>query len=352
MTGSPLGVGIVGAGPVVQAIHLPTLARLPEAFAVRNVMDVNPEVAAAVAARTGARASTSLDELLADDGVDVVAVCSPSSFHAAHVVAAMRAGVRAVLCEKPFATDRAQAESIAEASRQTGVPVLVGAMHTFDPAWSAAVAAWDALAPGAREAHTIRSRVVLPPNAQFESAATEVLTTRPDLGLPVLADPSVRGSMVHGGVLGLAIHDLPLIRRFLPPGAGTRVVSAAALSPWGYELGFTAGGRLVHAVGALTEQWRPTWELEVLSDAARLLLEFTPSYVHAGSAVATLTTAEGSVRFGPFPHNGYEGEWRALHAIATSLQAAPPLDGLIDDLVFAVDLAQAAAAAAQEEDAA
>ena len=26
-----LGVGFVGAGPVTQAIHLPTLARLPEA---------------------------------------------------------------------------------------------------------------------------------------------------------------------------------------------------------------------------------------------------------------------------------------------------------------------------------
>ena len=26
----PLGVGILGAGPVTQAIHLPTLARLPD----------------------------------------------------------------------------------------------------------------------------------------------------------------------------------------------------------------------------------------------------------------------------------------------------------------------------------
>ena len=34
MTADPLGVGFVGAGPVTQAIHLPTLARLTELFTV------------------------------------------------------------------------------------------------------------------------------------------------------------------------------------------------------------------------------------------------------------------------------------------------------------------------------
>jgi predicted dehydrogenase len=351
MTGAPFGVGIVGAGPVVQAIHLPTLARLRDLFTVQNIMDVSADVAAAVSGRVGASASTSLDELLADKRVEVVAICSPSAFHAPQVIAAMRAGKRAVLCEKPFATDREQAELIAEASRETGVPVIVGAMHTFDPAWLAAVTEWESLRDAA---HTIRSRVVLPPNARFETSATEVLTPRPASGPPDLDDPEVRANMVFGGVLGLAIHDLPLIRRLLP-GAGDSdtdvdVVSAGALSPWGYEFGLTTEGRLVHAIGALTEQWRPVWELEVVSDTARMLLEFPPSYVHAGSAVATITTSEKTLRFGPYPHNGYEGEWRALHSIAsTGSAAAPPVDTLIDDLVFALEVASAASSTARQE---
>ncbi|SDY48005.1 Gfo/Idh/MocA family protein [Herbiconiux ginsengi] len=347
MTDAPLGVGIVGAGPVVQAIHLPTLARLRDLFTVRNVMDVSADVAGAVSGRVGASASTSLDELLADDRVEVVAVCSPSAFHASQVIAAMRAGKRAVLCEKPFATDRDQAEEIAEVSRQTGVPVVVGAMHAYDPAWLAASTEWESVGG---EAHTIRSRVVLPPNARFETAATEVLTPRPSSGLPDLDDPAVRAQMVFGGVLGLAIHDLPLIRRLLPATDDVVVVSASALSPWGYEVGLTAHGRLVHAIGALTEQWRPTWELEVVSDSARLLLEFPPSYVHAGSGVATITANEKTVRFGPYPHNGYEGEWRAVHAVAsTGPSAAPPVAALIDDLVFALEVASAASATARQE---
>jgi myo-inositol 2-dehydrogenase / D-chiro-inositol 1-dehydrogenase len=56
----PLGVGVIGSGPVTQAIHLPTLATLTDRLRVRHVMDVDAGVAEEVAARTGARASTTV----------------------------------------------------------------------------------------------------------------------------------------------------------------------------------------------------------------------------------------------------------------------------------------------------
>ena len=46
----PLGVGILGAGPATQAIHLPTLARHPDLFRVITVMDIDAAVAGSVAA--------------------------------------------------------------------------------------------------------------------------------------------------------------------------------------------------------------------------------------------------------------------------------------------------------------
>ena len=65
MTGTAtLGVGILGSGPVTQAIHLPALARLTDLFTVRAVMDVSEATAAEVAARVSARATTSVDDLL------------------------------------------------------------------------------------------------------------------------------------------------------------------------------------------------------------------------------------------------------------------------------------------------
>ena len=140
MTADPLGVGFVGAGPVTQAIHLPTLARLTELFTVTHVTDITDEIATSVAARVGARSSTSIDELLGDPRVDVVAVRSPHQFHAAQVIDACRAGKKAVLCEKPFATSADEAAEIAAVSAETEVPIIVGAMHAFDPGWLDAVA--------------------------------------------------------------------------------------------------------------------------------------------------------------------------------------------------------------------
>lgn len=92
-----LGVGVLGAGPVTQAIHLPTLARMTDRFTVAHISDVDEDLAVSVAGRVGARASASMEALLADPAVEVVAVCSPHQFHAEQVIAACKAAKRAVL---------------------------------------------------------------------------------------------------------------------------------------------------------------------------------------------------------------------------------------------------------------
>ena len=52
------GVGIIGAGPGVAALHLPTLARLSDAFEVVHIADAGSGRAEQLAARVGARFST------------------------------------------------------------------------------------------------------------------------------------------------------------------------------------------------------------------------------------------------------------------------------------------------------
>ncbi len=342
MTSTPLGVGILGAGPVVQAIHLPTLARLGDRFRVVNIMDVNVDVATAVAARAGAVPSTSTEELLADPAVEVVAICSPGQFHAGQVIAAMRAGKKAVLCEKPLATSRAEAEEIAAVSAETGVPVIVGAMHAFDPGWLAAREHAEELL---RTAHTIRSTMLIPSNERFEDWATEVTgrvpMTRPE-GEP---DAGALAAMINGAVLGLAIHDLPLIRAAIDGAESVRVVAAELLQPFGYSIAVLADDRLIHLDAGLHAQWQPVWKLEFAGEPGEANLEFTPSYVHAGSATAVVTRADGHrEQYGPFEHNGYEGEWIVLHDLVHGRSdAAPSVASLIDDLTFAVDIADGAA---------
>jgi myo-inositol 2-dehydrogenase / D-chiro-inositol 1-dehydrogenase len=335
---SKLGVGFLGAGPVTQAIHLPSLARLTDLFTVAHVMDIDPGTAASVAARVGAASSSSMSGLLEDPGVDVVAICSPHQFHAEQVIAACRAGKKAVLCEKPFAVSAEEAETISAVSRETGVPIVVGAMHTFDPGWLAAEKLWGELPA---TAHTLRSRIVLPPNPRFEDFATEVIN-RP--GFPTLdySDPSVISSLLEAGVLGLAIHDLPLVRRFVPDFSDLKVLHADLVRPFGYSITLQAGGRTIELLAAMTNTWKPDWTFEAIGADAALKVSFTPSYVQAGSAVAEFSTGGNTVVSGPFGYNGYEGEWRRIHAIIGGTAAAPDTPQLIDDLSFALQIAAGA----------
>lgn len=341
-----LGVGILGAGPVTQAIHLPSLARLRDTFEVRNIMDVDPAVAESVASRVGSAFSTSVEELLADRSVDVVAICSPHQFHAAQVIAACRAGKKAVLCEKPFAMSGEEAASISAVSAETGVPIIVGAMHTFDPGWLAAEAVWGDLP---EQVHTIRSSIVLPPNPRFEDFATEIVGRTP---LPARdsTDPEVIKAMLTGGVMGLAIHDLPLVRRFTPDFASVEVLHAETVKPFGYVISLRAGEVTIELRAAMNATWEPSWVFEAIADDTSLSINFTPSYVHAGSAIARISTSGQTTVLGPYGHNGYEGEWRKLAELARGTGTAPSAETLIHDLEFALAIAEAAAAAAAQVD--
>ena len=340
----PLGVGILGAGPVTQAIHLPALARLQDILEVRHIMDVDPAVAASVAARVGAVAGTSMDALLADPAVDIVAICSPHQFHAEQVIAACRAGKRAILCEKPFAMNAEEAARISAVSAETGVPIVVGAMHTFDPGWLAAEQNGADLPD---QVHTIRSSIVLPPNARFEDFATEIIT-RPSPGKPDYTDIEVIKSALQGGIMGLAIHDLPLVRRFTPDFADIEVLNVFHVRPFGYAVSLRTPTRSIELRAVMSNTWKPEWTFEAIGDEAALHIDFTPSYVQAGSAVATISRSKGGETsiLGPYGHNGYEGEWRELAELARGTRRAPSAQTLIDDLTFALSIAEATVAGA------
>jgi predicted dehydrogenase len=278
-----------------------------------------------------------MDALLGDPDVDIVAICSPHQFHADQVIAACRAGKKAVLCEKPFAMNGEEAGRISAVSHETGVPIIVGAMHTFDPGWLAAEADWGDLP---QNVHTIRSSIVLPPNARFEDFATEIIT-RPAGGTPDYSDVEVIKNALRGGIMGLAIHDLPLVRRFAPDFEDLEVLQARHVRPSGYVISLRAGDRTIELRAAMNKTWKPEWTFEAISDEAALRVDFTPSYVQAGSAVATITRGTMSTTYGPYEHNGYEGEWRELAQLALGTKQPPSAESLISDLTFAIAIADA-----------
>ena len=72
--------------------------------------------------------------MLADPNVDIDHIATPHPMHEAHVIMAANAG-KAILCEKPFAVNRAQAERMFEAARKNNVFLMEGLWSRFFPAW-------------------------------------------------------------------------------------------------------------------------------------------------------------------------------------------------------------------------
>ena len=74
--------------------------------------------------------TTSLEELLANEKVDVVGIYTPDHLHAAHVIKALQAG-KHVICTKPFLNDLTQAKKVLDAQKKSGKAVMVGQSSRF-----------------------------------------------------------------------------------------------------------------------------------------------------------------------------------------------------------------------------
>jgi predicted dehydrogenase len=134
-----LQVGVVGAGLIGQAVHLPNLARMSERFAIAAIADPSPTIADAMAARYApARAYMDWRELLDREELDALVVCSPHATHAEVVLAALDAGVHAFV-EKPLCIAVEDAARIAARARETRLVVQVGYMKRYSAAYEAFV---------------------------------------------------------------------------------------------------------------------------------------------------------------------------------------------------------------------
>lgn len=341
-----LGVGIIGAGPVTQALHIPMLARLPDLYRIVHISAPSTRAAPEVAGWIGARCSNTVDDLLADPAVDVVAINSPAALHAEHAIRAMNAGKRALLIEKPLATTLEDAIAVVEMAERTGTTLLVGTMHVFDPATTRACEQFEDLIRGAR---VIRASAILPPNPLVEQWSGEVLGRAGYPPAPNLSIPPVRAGVVQAVTLNLAIHSLPLIRKALPDWRDVEVMSAQPLPPFGHHQFLSCGQTRLQMLANMHAHRWSEWSTRFESEAGSLTIAYPLSYIPAGSGTVTARTNKGEVHIPSSRQTGYEVEWRHLHDIVT--RGAKPMHSArdaLDDLDFAIRIAAGAAAKAQE----
>jgi predicted dehydrogenase len=131
----PLGIGLVGLGQISRA-HRAGYARAGDRARVVAVCDQDGERAAAAAAELGARAYTSLDDMLGDQDVAAVDLTLPHDVHFAAASAALSAG-RHVLVEKPLALSSDECRSLIEQARESRLALGVAENTRFVAAYLA-----------------------------------------------------------------------------------------------------------------------------------------------------------------------------------------------------------------------
>jgi UDP-N-acetyl-2-amino-2-deoxyglucuronate dehydrogenase len=119
----PLKAVLVGCGNMGSG-QARTLSRMEE-FDLVGVCDAVPENAAKVAEATGATAYPDFAGMLEVVKPDTVTICTANDSHAALTIAAAEAGARGVYCEKPMATNMADARAMVEACEKAGAVLVV-----------------------------------------------------------------------------------------------------------------------------------------------------------------------------------------------------------------------------------
>ena len=125
-----VGVAVIGTG-FIGTVHVEALRRC--GLDVRGVLGSSPDRGAASAARLGvARVYASLDDLLADERVQVVHVTSPNDLHYVQVSRCLAAG-RHVVCEKPLAMTAAESAALTQMASERGLVNAVNFNLRFYP---------------------------------------------------------------------------------------------------------------------------------------------------------------------------------------------------------------------------
>lgn len=143
----PLRIGMLGAARIAPMALVRPARRVP-GVEVAAVAARHPERARRFAARHGIpRVHDSYDALVEDPALDAVYVPLPNGLHATWTLRALAAG-KHVLCEKPFTSNAAEAETLARAAAASDRVVMEAFHWRYHPLAERMVArARDGLGP-------------------------------------------------------------------------------------------------------------------------------------------------------------------------------------------------------------
>ena len=272
-------IGVLGAANIARKVVIPSILRAEgiELAAIASestkatdfLAETTLQTADGVPLREAVRAC-SYEELLADDSVDAVYIPLPNHLHAPWSKRAADAG-KHVLCEKPAARTRAEAEEAIEHCVAAGVVWMEAFMYRFHPQWQVVFERLRAGAIG--ELKLVRSVFT------FTVKSSENVRRQRDLG---------------GGSLYDVGYYCVNASRWTMGGEPVAVSASMSLGPEGIDEEFTGlldfgGGRSAQIASSFTQPYRH--EVELLGTAGRLRV---PDAFVNGSEPLAIEVEEGA----------------------------------------------------------
>lgn len=256
-----------------------------------------------------ARVTTALAELLADASVDAVYIATPHAHHGGYIRAALQAG-KAVLCEKPLVTTRAEGQALIELARAKGVFLMEALWTRFLPVYEVA-GRW------------LR-----------EGAIGELRAMQSSFCFPAAYDPEHRlwnPALAGGALWDIGIYNLAVTRwvlQQLNDGVCPEPLAMdvqARLAPSGVDAAVSV---TLHFPGGVSSQFRCGFDaasanaFEVLGSQGALRFPQGFSYAQLVELDAHQSPARRVEA--PFVLNGFEGEMaEAQRCIRAGLSESP-----------------------------
>ncbi|NKB69553.1 MAG: hypothetical protein GKR89_20985 [Candidatus Latescibacteria bacterium] len=126
-------IGIIGCGGMGRS-HARAWSKRPDAQVVA-AMDISTEAVQRLATEFDVPATyTDFEEMLARENLDIVSIPTWQGARPAPTIAAARAGVKAILGEKPIAADLGGADDMLAACDQHQIKLVIGHQRRFTPA--------------------------------------------------------------------------------------------------------------------------------------------------------------------------------------------------------------------------
>lgn len=183
----PLRVALVGLGNAGFKLHLPALAGIPAARVV-GACDLDANRRAQASTRWQVPVFPDFDGMMAETAPEVVIIGTPPATHADYCRRALLAGAH-VVCEKPFVSSLAEADSLIDLARRVGRRIAVNHEFRSMPIFRA-----------------LLDEVAGPPAREVFFAQVWQL-----MDLPPWAEPGWRGQMLQRTLYEAGIHLVDLL---------------------------------------------------------------------------------------------------------------------------------------------